>query len=119
MGFETGTGAGEGDFILPTITASCSCGPAFSTSGWLEFCLLLPFGLVGPLNWWTPVVAAMVAYTLFGLDALGDELEQPFSTHQNALPLDAMCRTIEIDLLSAAGETVLPQPLEPDRFVLL
>ena len=82
------------------------------------FCLLLPFGLVASLGWWTPVVAAMVAYTLFGLDALGDELEQPFAATQNALPLAAMVRTIEIDLLASLGVTDLPPPLLPERFVL-
>ena len=83
------------------------------------FCGLLPFGLVGSLGWWSPVVAALVAYTFFGLDALGDELEQPFSLHQNALPLDGMVRTVEIDLLASLGVTDLPAPLQPDRFVLL
>ena len=83
------------------------------------FCLLLPFGLVGALGWWTPIVAAMVAYTLFGLDALGEELEDPFSTHQNGLPLSAMVRTVEIEVLTALGVQDLPAPLQPIDHVLL
>ncbi len=83
------------------------------------FCLLLPFGLVSALGWWTPLTSAMVAYTLFGLDTLGDELEQPFEPHQNGLPLKAMARIIEIDLLTALGAPDIPPPLEPDDFVLL
>ncbi len=82
------------------------------------FCLLLPFGLVGALGFWTPLAAAMVAYTLFGLDALGDELEQPFALTQNGLPLKSMVRTVEIDLLTALGEADIPPPLQPVDYVL-
>ncbi|WP_076730362.1 bestrophin family protein, partial [Methylobacterium radiotolerans] len=48
-------------------------------TAWI-YCLLLPFGLAGTLGWVTPLVTALVAYTFFGLDALGDELEDPFGT---------------------------------------
>jgi len=61
----------------------------------------------------TPVVVAIVSYTFFGLDALGDEIEQPFGLRPHHLPLDALCRTLEISLLEAAGEKDLPLPLEP------
>jgi putative membrane protein len=83
------------------------------------YCLLLPFGLVDLIGAMTPVVVAIVSYTFFGLDALGDEIEQPFGTRAHHLPLDALCRTIEINLLEAAGERELPVPLEPVDGVLL
>ncbi|WP_424137174.1 bestrophin family protein [Roseomonas chloroacetimidivorans] len=86
-------------------------------TAWL-FCLLMPFGFVGVLGLGTPVVAAILAYTLFGLDALGDELEDPFGTETNDLALDAMVRVIEIDLLEALGEAERPEPLRPARYVL-
>ena len=38
------------------------------------------------------------------LDALGDELEDPFGHTQNDLPLHALARTMEIDLRDALGE---------------
>lgn len=85
-------------------------------SAWL-FCLLLPLGLAGSLGFATPVASAMLAYAFFGLDALGDELEEPFGLSQNALPLDAMVRTIEIAALNAIGERA-PEPLRPVDFVL-
>lgn len=77
------------------------------------YCFLLPFGLVDTLGYLTPLVVAIVAYTFFGLDALGDEIEEPFGLAPNDLPLDAICRTIEIDLRAALGETELPPPLLP------
>ncbi|MDM0036880.1 bestrophin family ion channel [Variovorax sp. J22P271] len=77
------------------------------------FCFLLPFGLVDLTGYMTPVVVAFVAYTFFGLAAVGDEIEEPFGTEAHHLPLHALCRTIEIDALEALGESRLPPPLEP------
>ncbi|KJK23064.1 bestrophin [Burkholderiaceae bacterium 16] len=83
------------------------------------YCFLLPFGLVDTIGFVTPIVVAIVAYTFFGLDALGDELEEPFGTSPNDLPLDALCRTIEIGIKEALGETELPPPLAPVDYCLL
>jgi putative membrane protein len=83
------------------------------------FCLLLPFGLVGNLGYATPLVSAIVAYTFFGLDELGEELEEPFGVAENDLPLLAMARTVEINLLEILGETTIPEPLRPENYILL
>ena len=77
------------------------------------YCFLLPFGLVDSIGYLTPLVVAIVAYTFFGLDALGDEIEEPFGLSPNDLPLDAICRAIEIDLRDALGDPDLPPPLVP------
>lgn len=82
------------------------------------YCFLLPFGLVDITGFMTPFVVAIVAYTFFGLDALGDEIEEPFGTESNDLPLDTLCRAIEINLLESLGETDLPPPLKPVNFQL-
>lgn len=86
-------------------------------TAWL-YCLLLPFGLVDLIGLMTPMVVAIVSYTFFGLDALGDEIEQPFGLRTHHLPLDALCRTIEIDLLEALGVRDLPAPIEATGSVL-
>jgi putative membrane protein len=83
------------------------------------YCFLLPFGLVDTIGFMTPVVVALVAYTFFGLDQLGDEIEEPFGLQENDLPLDAMCRTIEINLRESLGETELPPPLLPVDYCLM
>lgn len=81
-------------------------------TAWL-YCFLLPFGLVDSVGFMTPFVVAIVAYTFFGLDALGDEIEEPFGTADNHLPLDALCREVEVNLLEALGATELPLLLRP------
>lgn len=81
------------------------------------FCLLLPFGLAEALGWFTPVLSAMIAYTFFGLDLLSDELEEPFGNAPNDLPLLAIVRTAEINLLESLAEPQ-PEPLRPRDFIL-
>jgi putative membrane protein len=61
---------------------------------------------------------AIVSYTFFGLDAISNELEDPFGHDENDLPLDALVRVIERDILDALGVGPLPPLLEPVDFVL-
>ena len=82
------------------------------------YCFLLPFGLVDTIGFMTPFVVAIVAYTFFGLDALGDEIEEPFGLEDNDLPLDAICRAIEIDLRESIGDAMVPEPLLPKNYCL-
>jgi putative membrane protein len=82
------------------------------------YCFLLPFGLVDTIGFMTPFVVAIVAYTFFGLDALGDEIEEPFGMDANDLPLDALCRAIEINLRESLGDDPIPAPLAPVDFCL-
>ena len=77
------------------------------------YCFLLPFGLVDSIGFMTPFVVGIVSFTFFGLDALGDEIEEPFGILPNDLALSSMCRTIERDLRAALGESDLPEPLLP------
>ena len=85
-------------------------------TAWL-YCLLLPFGLAGLLGWATPFAAALVAYTFFGLDALGDQLEEPFGLAANDLPLDALLRTVDATVLHALGEPP-PPPAAVEGYVM-
>lgn len=81
------------------------------------FCFLIPFGFTDILGWWTPVASLLVAYTLFGLDALSDELERPFSALDNVLPIYAMATTIERDVCAAIGRP-LPEPIAVVNYIL-
>jgi putative membrane protein len=83
------------------------------------YCFLLPFGLVDSIGFMTPLVVVIVAYTFFGLDALGDEIEEPFGLSSNDLPLDAICRTIEINLRESLDDERVPPPLAPVDYCLM
>jgi putative membrane protein len=82
------------------------------------FCILLPFAMAEPLGWLTPVFTAIVSYTFFGLDEIGDDLEDPFGFDENDLPCNAILRTLEREVLAALGQTDLPPALEPIEYVL-
>jgi putative membrane protein len=49
--------------------------------------------------------------------AIGEDLVDPFANTVHDVPLTAMCRTIEIDLLQALGDPA-PDPVKPERGVL-
>lgn len=72
------------------------------------YCYLLPFGLVDSIGSYTPLVVGIVAYTFFGLDAIGDEIEEPFGTTANDLPLSALSYAVERDLRELSGEGEAP-----------
>ncbi|KJV25172.1 bestrophin family protein [Luteibacter yeojuensis] len=68
------------------------------------YCFFLPFCLVGVMGWFTPVVVAILAYTFFGLDALGDQIEDPFDIMPNDLPLERYSAVVQDDLLGLLRE---------------
>ena len=63
------------------------------------YCFLLPFGFVQTLGWMTPFTIVFIAYTFVALEAIADELEDPFGLQPNDLALDAMSQMIENTLL--------------------
>jgi len=86
------------------------------------YCYLLPFALIGGMGWATPILAAAVAYTFFGIDRLSEHLETPFGRAPNDLPLDALCRIHEISVADALGEVaprILNLPLRIRMLVLM
>jgi len=81
------------------------------------YCLLLPLALIGTTGWMTPVFVAVVAYMFLGLAEVTEDLAHPFGATQNALPLDAICRAVEISLAPHLGQEP-PAPLKPQDYYL-
>ncbi|MBW4622889.1 MAG: hypothetical protein KME17_26460 [Cyanosarcina radialis HA8281-LM2] len=61
----------------------------------LIYCLLLPFQLVSNLSWLTGPVVGLISFTLFGIEEIGIEIENPFGHDRNDLPLDAICNNLK------------------------
>lgn len=74
------------------------------------YCFLLPFGFVDSLDWMMPVIVIFIAYTFVALEAVADELEDPFGLEPNDLALNALCAMIENTLREMQGEPPLPDP---------
>ena len=81
------------------------------------FCVLLPIGLVETLGFATPVGSTVAGLMFLAVLAIGEDLVDPFANTVHDVPLTAMCRTIEIDLLQALGDPA-PEPVRPERGVL-
>ncbi|NJR79199.1 bestrophin family protein [Sphingomonas corticis] len=81
------------------------------------FCILLPIGLVETLGLATPLGSTVAGLMFLATLQIGDDLVDPFANTVHDVPLTAMCRTIEIDLLQAIGEEPQP-PVTPVKGVL-
>lgn len=82
------------------------------------FCYMLPFGLAHSVGLLTPIITAAVAYPFLALEALAQELEDPFGTAPNALPLCSICETIEHSLRETLGERGLRGGRYQDEFFI-
>ena len=73
----------------------------------LIYCLTLPFQVVAELGWWTGLIVGVVSFSVFGIEEIGIEIENPFGHDPNDLPLDDICRTMQInveDLIAVADK---------------
>jgi putative membrane protein len=50
------------------------------------------------MGWHAIVGSGVVAIGLFGIDEIGVEIEDPFGYDPNDLPLDAIGKTIDVDV---------------------
>ena len=77
------------------------------------YCFTLPFALVGRFGWGTIPATLMMAYVLFGIEEIGVEIEDPFGTDENDLPLETICSKIQAGLEGAIApdsRAALPTP---------
>nr|WP_199079578.1 bestrophin family ion channel [Pedobacter sp. ASV19] len=81
------------------------------------YCFLLPFGFVASLGWFTPLIVVFIAYTFVALEAIADEIEEPFGLESNDLALNAMSKMIENTLLEINGQQLGPIPQEKDDII--
>ncbi|KVG57895.1 bestrophin family protein [Burkholderia territorii] len=76
------------------------------------YCVLLPFGLVDSTEFFTPLICVFISYTLIALEAIANEVAEPFGLAPNALALDSMARTIERSVLEL-GDRPMPEEFVP------
>ena len=84
----------------------------------LVYCLLLPIGLVHDLEYFTPIGSTIVGFMFLALDRIGNDLQDPFEGTIHDVPMQAITRTIEIDLLQALGTETIPARITDQDGVL-
>ena len=60
----------------------------------------------------------LMSWVFLIMDKISHSSEDPFEGGVHDVPISALCRTIEIDLRQALGETDIPPPLQPVDDVL-
>jgi ion channel-forming bestrophin family protein len=64
----------------------------------LLYALVLPFGLVKEFGYGTVIASMFTFFATMGLELLAGEIEEPFGTDRNDLPLDQIAGRIEADV---------------------
>jgi putative membrane protein len=67
------------------------------------YCFTLPFALIDSFGWITIPATLGVAYTFFGIEEIGVEIENPFGLDVNDLALEDLCGKIAKNLLALGG----------------
>lgn len=91
----------------------------FTTAFVWIFVVLLPFGFAPVLGWATLPLVVLISTVFTMLDRAGSFTEDPYCNEMNDVPLTAICRDIEIDLLQQLGLEPVPEPIEPENGILM
>ncbi|KAG0350544.1 hypothetical protein BG005_009907 [Podila minutissima] len=72
------------------------------------YTMALPFTFVTQLSWGTVPLMALCSFTLFGVEGIGREIENPFGKDSNDLHMDEFCRDLkrEMDYIVNLKNTV-------------
>lgn len=89
------------------------------------FIFLLPLGMIQEFEklgenfgWLTIPFAALCSWIFTTMDKIGESTENPFEGNANDVPITAMSRNIEIDLLEILGEKHGLKPLTSQNTIL-
>jgi putative membrane protein len=77
------------------------------------YLMVLPFAMVQEMTWWAIPVVALVAFTLYGIEGIGCQLEDPFGYDKNDIKMDAIVEDarVECDALLAEWKSDKLSPL--------
>ncbi|KAI9860767.1 MAG: hypothetical protein M1813_005690 [Trichoglossum hirsutum] len=54
------------------------------------FGCILPFAMVDEMGWWAVPIVCIVTFTLYGIEGIGSQLEDPFGYDKNDIKMDAI-----------------------------
>ena len=63
------------------------------------YCLFLPFAMVDEWYWLSVPTVALVTFTLYGIEGIGQEIENPFGLDKNDIKFEAVCRDTRQEIL--------------------
>ncbi|KAL2011414.1 hypothetical protein VTN00DRAFT_4132 [Thermoascus crustaceus] len=88
------------------------------------FCCVLPFAMVDELGWWAVPIVTLVIFTLYGIEGIGSQLEDPFGYDRNDIKMDAIAGDMKTEMdvilaewrrtMDAAGVSAITVEIEPE-----
>ena len=93
---------------------------SYTHRGLIIFTIMLPYGMLYSTGPFVILICVLVSFFFFMLENIAYFLQDPFMNRESDIPMSALCRTIEINLLELVEEDDIPEPLKPDsRGVLM
>ncbi|PBQ30300.1 hypothetical protein CNR22_00500 [Sphingobacteriaceae bacterium] len=87
---------------------------------------IIPFSIYSELSklnenlvWLTIPISVTISWIFYTMEVVGDSSENPFENAINDIPMTAICRNIEIDLLQMIKETEVPKKLKAENNILM
>ncbi len=74
----------------------------------IAYCFTLPMALVKDFGWETVPATLLISYSLFGIEEIGVEIEDPFGLTDNDLPLETISDGIEFVLSEIRDTQTIP-----------
>lgn len=68
------------------------------------FGCILPFAMVDEMGWWSVLVVSLVTFTLYGIEGIGSQLEDPFGHDRNDIKMDAIVEDTREELFVLLDE---------------
>ncbi|OJJ51087.1 hypothetical protein ASPZODRAFT_316747 [Penicilliopsis zonata CBS 506.65] len=62
------------------------------------FGCVLPFAMVDDMKWWTIPIVCLVTFTLYGIEGIGSQLEDPFGYDRNDIKMDAIVGDAKMEM---------------------
>jgi ion channel-forming bestrophin family protein len=82
--------------------------------------MLQEFGRYGSHFFWLTIpVSVLIGWVFISLERIGEATENPFEGGPNDIPITALARDVEIDLLEMIDEKELPAVLHAKNNILM
>ena len=83
--------------------------------GLIIFTIMLPFGMLFSTGILVIPICVLVSFFFFMLENIALSLQDPFMNKNSDIPMTALSRTIEINLLELVEADEIPSPIKPDK----
>ena len=88
---------------------------SYTHTGLIIFTFMLPYGMLFSTGPFVILICILVSFFFFMIENIAFFLQDPFMNRDSDIPMNALCRTIEINLLELIESENVPAALHPDK----